>query len=423
MRKYDSNTADITIDWSRFDEEVQTGVELCRIIEEEGYEAYIVGGCVRDIVEWYNAGANEDPEIHDVDIATNMPIDDLYACKKFRCTSNNGEAHGTIVVLYGGYSYEVTQFRTDGDYSDGRHPDSVKFTKSFKDDTDRRDFTINAMGIDCEGNVIDYHNGVEDLEMRVLRTVGNPNERFSEDSLRIIRAMRFAARFGLDIEDETMEAITAGVHKLSNIARERIGAELMKTAEYGHKPFYDVISLLIKSGANEIIDPEVLIDWKNAKRLIRTCVLDEKAVLMACLFNNIPKENLKKAIDLFRYDNNLLKLLTYIYSNTDVVKNPEIDIVRAVKVITNKDIYHLCAYTLIRDGRVIPETTLEEYRALAKKVLPKSKDITAAVTAAGYSGPEFGRILNKVNTWYYKETLNGKQPSNAEVAEFIDNTL
>ena len=102
----------LRVDWSKFDDEVRSGVALCKEIGKFGYEAYIVGGCVRDIVLWQKGGCKGEPGVHDVDIATNMPIDELYS--KFKCASNNGEAHGTILVIYDGIAFEVTQFRTDG---------------------------------------------------------------------------------------------------------------------------------------------------------------------------------------------------------------------------------------------------------------------------------------------------------------------
>ena len=149
------------IDLSLYGSTVQAGMQLCESIHRHGYEAYLVGGCVRDIV-MENIGVIAKANIHDVDIATNMPIEQL---RKFYTTAdNNGEAHGTILVKSGDTYFEVTQFRTDGVYSDGRHPDSVNFTKSFKEDTARRDFTINAMGIDYDGNVIDYNGGIEDIK-------------------------------------------------------------------------------------------------------------------------------------------------------------------------------------------------------------------------------------------------------------------
>ena len=141
--------------------ELNLAMMLISQINSYGYEAYAVGGCVRDLVR-YELGQTDTPNIHDVDIATNMPIEKLQ--ENFTTRSNNGEAHGTILVLFraglefAGYDpvpFEVTQFRTDGDYSDGRHPDSVTFAKTFKEDASRRDLTINALGLDADGNVME----------------------------------------------------------------------------------------------------------------------------------------------------------------------------------------------------------------------------------------------------------------------------
>lgn len=225
---------------------VNTGIGLLAEINKRGHEAYIAGGAVRDIVMcqmgMMSKPANVAEWVHDVDIATNMPIEDLKLA--FRCNSNNGEKHGTILVHYEGMVFEVTQFRVDGDYSDGRHPDSVNFTKSFKEDCARRDYTINAMGLDKDLNVIDYFGGIEDLVFRRLRAVGNPYDRMSEDALRIIRGMRFAARFGLTIDDTTKLSFISRIHNIKRIAMERIHDELHKCAEYGVEQFACMIGYL-----------------------------------------------------------------------------------------------------------------------------------------------------------------------------------
>ena len=413
------------IDWSRFNEEVQKGVDLCKQINEYGYEAYIVGGCVRDIVLWYKAGSKGDPKVHDVDIATNMPIDELY--DNFKCTSNNGEAHGTILVLHDGEAFEVTQFRTDGDYSDGRHPDSVQFTKSFKDDTARRDFTINAMGIDADGNLIDYHGGEKDLDAGVLRTVGNANQRFSEDALRIIRAMRFAARFGMKIDDETMEGITNVKGNLDKIAKERIGAELTKTAEYGKKPFADVIGLLMKSGANEVIDPEMLVNWKMAKDLTRKYAgmdIDEKdpKVLFALMFYDC--DNLPNCIKLFRMENDLLKTLQYVYTNLNFVNNLYGDLNKTLNIYTHKDFEILNAVNYIISGEAINKKERKVLDDLVNNVLPDSKILSNAIIDCGVKGQQFGVMLNKLKNWYYGAYLyQHKKPSQEDIEDFVENEM
>ena len=207
--------------------EFEKGLKLCADIKSSfgSNEAYVVGGCVRDILR-ATAGQTEYPEIHDVDIATNMPMDMLI--QRYKTASNNGEAHGTMLVFMGDIPFEVTQFRTDGTYSDGRHPDSVTFAKTFDEDVKRRDFTINAIGIDGDGTIIDPVNGVTDINNKLIRAVGNPRDRFREDALRIIRGIRFAINFGYQIEHKTREAMREMAYGLATISAERIRGEILK---------------------------------------------------------------------------------------------------------------------------------------------------------------------------------------------------
>lgn len=208
------------------------GLELCKEIKSYGHEAYVVGGCVRDLVRvelgqafWPSGLSKTREAIHDIDIATNMPIEALK--KVFRTESNNGEEHGTVLVFYGmGDPFEVTQFRTDGEYSDGRHPDSVNFTRSFEEDVKRRDFTMNALGMDGDGNIVDFVGGVEDIKNRVIRTVGAPADRFKEDALRMIRSVRFAVNFDYTIDISTKFAMTMNADRLENVSVERFRKEI-----------------------------------------------------------------------------------------------------------------------------------------------------------------------------------------------------
>lgn len=206
-----------------------TGMKLASAIESKGYEAYLVGGCVRDMVRW-TIGQCGFPDIHDIDISTNMPIDELQ--KNFKTASNNGEAHGTILVFQDGEPFEVTQFRTDGAYTDGRHPDSIKFAKTFKEDCLRRDFTINAMGLTGQGEVIDYYGGIDDVMNGIIRAVGKAEDRFAEDYLRIFRGVRFMVNFGYSLADSTYEAMKTTVdthtYKINSLSYPRIRDEISK---------------------------------------------------------------------------------------------------------------------------------------------------------------------------------------------------
>lgn len=192
--------------------------QLMKILLDAGYEAYVVGGCVRD----FCLGIAP----HDWDICTNASPDAMKKCFKEYYVIETGLKHGTLTVMVDGTGYEITTFRVDGSYSDHRHPDSVMFVGNLKDDLQRRDFTINALAANISGKIIDYFNGFDDLENELIRCVGNANERFQEDALRILRAMRFASRFGFAIEYKTKQAMRKNVELLKHISAERVNKEL-----------------------------------------------------------------------------------------------------------------------------------------------------------------------------------------------------
>ena len=187
-------------------------------IHKAGYEAYVVGGCVRDAI------MGREP--HDWDITTSAEPGQVKAL--FARTIDTGLQHGTVTVMQGHEGFEVTTYRIDGKYEDGRHPSEVVFTRSLREDLQRRDFTINAMAYNEQEGVVDLFGGLEDLEKGLIRAVGDPRQRFSEDALRIMRAVRFAAVFGFAIEDETRAAMEEIAPNLDRISAERINAELTK---------------------------------------------------------------------------------------------------------------------------------------------------------------------------------------------------
>jgi tRNA nucleotidyltransferase (CCA-adding enzyme) len=220
--------------------------EIINIVEKLGFEAYIVGGCVRDTLL--------NKESHDIDISTNCPIHILE--KHFKVYDiGKSKDFGIVVVQVNNKTYEIAQFRSDGEYSNSRHPDNIKIVSSFLEDTSRRDFTINAMGINSKGNIIDYHNGKEDLENKVIRCVGNPNKRFEEDSLRIMRAVRFAAKYNFSIEKYTGKAMKKLSVNINKLSPERIKEEIFKAANNNNFDIY--IDLLNKYKILSKILPEI----------------------------------------------------------------------------------------------------------------------------------------------------------------------
>lgn len=184
------------------------------------HEAYIVGGCVRDSLL--------SREIHDWDICTSATPDEIIKTFPHEKIIPTGLKHGTVTIVINDEAFEVTTFRQDGKYSDGRRPDNVSYTKNLLDDLQRRDFTINAIAYNPQQGLIDPFNGVKDIESKVIRCVGNPYERFNEDGLRIMRAVRFSAQLGFRIDDCTIQAMNELVDNLDNVSNERINSEIYK---------------------------------------------------------------------------------------------------------------------------------------------------------------------------------------------------
>ncbi len=193
-------------------------IHILNELEKNGYSAYAVGGCVRDML------LNMQP--HDYDICTSALPEQVAKC--FEKVIKTGIKHGTVTVLIENKPVEVTTFRTEGSYSDNRRPDSVVFVSNIKDDLSRRDFTINVMAYSEAEGVVDYYNGKEDLDNRIIRAVGNPNERFSEDALRILRALRFSSTYGFLMEEQTKNAVFKLADNLKNISAERVRVEIEK---------------------------------------------------------------------------------------------------------------------------------------------------------------------------------------------------
>jgi tRNA nucleotidyltransferase/poly(A) polymerase len=208
---------------------------IIKVFKAKGYEAYMCGGCVRDMLLGKPS--------HDIDIATNCP---MHITESLFKTVNIGQSKtfGLVIVTFYGFSFEVANFRTDGTYSDGRHPDDIKIAQSFKEDCERRDFTINAMAM-CENEgILDYHKGMQDLGKGILRTVGNAYMRFEEDYLRMLRAVRFCAKYNLEMDYECKQAIKKNSFHITEVSVERIFSELYKMACLSGPKFAKCISIM-----------------------------------------------------------------------------------------------------------------------------------------------------------------------------------
>ena len=217
--------------------------KIIKRLEEAGHEAYIVGGCVRDSI------LGKHPADWDITTsASPVEIKEL-----FSYTIDTGIEHGTVTVMADHQPFEVTTYRVDGKYEDHRRPKEVHFTKSLEEDLLRRDFTINAMAYSDTKGLVDLYGGRADLEEGIIRCVGNASERFDEDALRILRALRFQAQLGFQIEEETKAAIRRQARFLKDISAERIRVELDKLLVSDHP---EVLGDAYKMGVREVKLPE-----------------------------------------------------------------------------------------------------------------------------------------------------------------------
>ena len=263
-----------------------------RIIETlraAGYEAYAVGGCVRDCV------LGRSP--NDWDITTSAKPEETK--KLFARTIDTGIKHGTVTVMLDREGFEVTTYRIDGDYEDGRHPKEVTFTASLEEDLKRRDFTINAMAYNEQSGLIDIFGGMRDIEQGVIRCVGNAEERFTEDALRMLRAVRFSAQLGYQIEESTKCAICKLAPNLKLISAERIQAELVKLVTSAHP---DYLRTAYETGITAQILPEFDICMETEQNNPHHCycvgehilhsmqeIASDKVLRLGMLFHDIGK--------------------------------------------------------------------------------------------------------------------------------------
>ncbi len=220
--------------------------QFASVFFDNGYSLYIVGGAVRDYL------LNIDNE--DLDFTTDATPQDVI--RMFKKTIPTGLKHGTVTVMFRGESFEVTTFRAESDYNDGRHPGKVNFVRSLEEDLKRRDFTINQLAANAKtGEIIDMHHGIDDLKSKIIRAIGNPNERFHEDGLRIMRATRFVSKLNFSVEEHTLKAMLDNKDNIKAVSYERIRDELYKLIK-GQSPKKG-LELLYSCGLMDIILPEL----------------------------------------------------------------------------------------------------------------------------------------------------------------------
>ena len=403
-------------------------------LENAGYEGYAVGGCVRDSI------LQKEPD--DWDITTSATP--LQTKAVFERTVDTGMKHGTVTVLLGKEGFEVTTYRIDGEYEDSRHPKEVIFTANLIEDLKRRDFTINAMAYNPKSGIIDAFDGIKDLKDHVIRCVGEPQERFGEDALRIMRAVRFSAQLGFSIEEQTEQAAHILAPTLKNISAERICTELVKLLISDHP---DYLRAAFKMGITAVILPEFDRIMETTQNNPHHCynvgehtlhalnhVKPDKVLRLAMLFHDFGKPQTKstdeKGIDHFyghaevsahlssdimhrlKFDNDTIKKVVKLVKYHDLKIEQEPAAVRRAIVTVGEDIF---PYLLqIKQGDFLAQSTYkrkekeEELQILTEiyeKIL-RNKDCislkTLAVTGTDLvewgmkPGKEIGETLGRL---------------------------
>lgn len=408
--------------------------KILRVLENQGFEAFIVGGCVRDSI----LGRRPD----DWDITTSARPEQVKAL--FRRTVDTGLKHGTVTVLMDKESYEVTTYRIDGEYEDGRHPKEVAFTASLEEDLKRRDFTINAMAYHPDRGLVDLFHGMDDIRAEIIRCVGNPLERFGEDALRILRAVRFSAQLGFSIEEETKKGIEELVPNLKLVSAERIQTELVKLLVSPHPDYF---LTAYETGITRQFLPEFDACMETGQNTPHHClsvglhtlqsllnIRPDKVLRLTMLLHDIGKPAVKKTdengrdhfkmhgpagekmasaiLRRLKFDNDTISKVCRLIRWHDDRPAPDMCSVRRAVNRIGEDIFPL--YLEVQRADMLAQSTykreekaarLEGVNECYRKILEEGQCVSLKsmavkgrdLIAAGYApGPELGEILDRL---------------------------
>ena len=407
---------------------------------ENGYEAFIVGGCVRDSI------LNLIP--HDYDITTNANPNEILGIFREYKTIDTGINHGTVSIVLNNNIYDITTYRIEGEYENNRRPKNIVFTHNIYEDLSRRDFTINAIAYNENIGIIDKFNGLDDLNKKIIKTVGNPDERFEEDGLRMIRAIRFSSKLGFNIEENTLNSIYKKAHIVKNISIERINDEFTKIL-LSNNP--QNIIILYKSSIFEYLGIYSKLNGYHYKELeknivvLRSCdknLLDRLIMLEYLISNEILKdidcdkkykyycENIKKIniINNLRYSNKVINYCNDImeYMFKDIEKIDRVTIKRYLNHIgynkLNKVLKLKLIYNIFFDNKTKIEfikkyiDILNEIENNKECYTIKNLDIDGKVLKdLGYNGREIGEKLDFLLGEVIKSPLLNKKENLIEL--------
>lgn len=355
----------------------KSALKALSLLNEKGYEAFVVGGAVRDIL------LNKD--VYDYDITTNADPNAIKMIFSDYRSYDLGKKHGTVTVLINKDRIEITPYRREDNYSDHRHPDLISFSSDLKEDLSRRDFTINAMCLDKDGRIIDMFNGVDDLEHKLIRCIGDPYRRFDEDALRILRALRFKAKLNFDIDKDTDENIHKAKDMLSYISEERKKEELLRILS--ERSGFKVI--------NEYLDVlNTFMPFEHIKRKINN--FSDPFYALAYLL-------IDKQIDLkkLKYSKTEIRLINILIEASKINIDDDCEFIECLSSIYQKDILTFLEQYHHKDLQ-------ERFKKLKRYMATfKTLNITGdEIMSYGYEGKQIARVKQKLLNLVHHKKLN-----------------
>lgn len=379
-------------------------LRLMKKLNEHGHECYVIGGAVRD--------ALLQRPVHDYDLTTDALPEEMLAIFRPEYTVlPTGIKHGTVTVISNKMPVEITTYRADGDYTDHRHPDAVTFTRSLREDCARRDFTINAMGCSATLEICDFFGGQEDLKNGIIRCIGVPQDRLDEDALRILRAIRFAARFGFTIEAATSAALFEKKDLLACVSRERIRSELIGLLSAPHVSYYLLTYRDIFAGFLPI-----------EETLAKACDMcdPDPLVRLAILLSNTPSA--EKLLRALKCSTNEIHTVLTMITHKDMPADSRIDVRHILNQITCAPSQYI-AFRCALDPAVnkealtaIADTILKNHDCISLKALAVNGN---DLKEAGISGKDIGLSLHKA----LQAVINDELPNTKKaILEWLSNS-
>ncbi|HOK66140.1 MAG TPA: CCA tRNA nucleotidyltransferase [Anaerohalosphaeraceae bacterium] len=392
-------------------------LKVLKRLRQEGYQALFAGGCVRD----YLLGRRP----KDYDVVTNAVPDQIIPL--FRKTLKIGARFGVVIVILEGKQVEVATFRTESDYQDGRHPEKVEFATA-KEDAMRRDFTVNGMFFDpISRQTLDFVGGREDLQKKIIRTIGNPDERFGEDYLRLLRAVRFAVQLDFEIEEQTWQAVCRHAPKISQISPERIAMELEQILTHPNRA--RGARLLNDSGLAQTIFPgfEGPCRHFGGKMLRHLPEQIDFPLALAAYFTAAPVNKSMEWAKSLRLSNSTIKHIRYLLEHKDVLADAELPLAQLKMLMAEpywEDLVHLRKALLLSEGQSIsPLKTIQKRAAALKGKILRPKPLLDGhqlIALGAVPGPMVGRLARELYIAQLAEEIQTPHQARRWVQQWLE---